>query len=154
MDAGGRRRPSKSATGITFGMENLFPVAGRSFSSVVTIEEMSTFDSLVMDTSHCAVAEIDLLDMWKALSHKIVHLHVADNYGNGKDSHGPIGTGVLDLPAFLTEVGRSGWNGTITLELDCREHLDSREDLVTFLDRERRKVEAGLRGKLNAMVRA
>ncbi|MEE8600505.1 sugar phosphate isomerase/epimerase family protein [Euzebya tangerina] len=139
----------EESTGVTFGMENLFPVAGRSFSSVITIEEMAQFDSLVMDTSHCAVAQIDLLDMWRALSHKIVHLHVADNYGNGKDSHAPMGTGVLDLGRFLREVGESGWAGTITLELDCREYLDSREELVSFLARERLKVEAGLAGTLD-----
>jgi sugar phosphate isomerase/epimerase len=137
-------------TGVTFGMENLFPVGGRSFSSVITIEEMDAFDHLVMDTSHCAVAGIDLFDMWRALSHKIVHLHVADNFGNGKDSHAPIGTGVLPLAAFLAEVGASGWAGTITLELDCRAHLDTREALVQFLARERVKAEAALAGELTA----
>jgi sugar phosphate isomerase/epimerase len=135
-------------TGVRFGMENLFPVGGRSFSSVITIEEMDAFDSLVMDTSHCAVAGIDLLEMWRALSHKIVHLHVADNFGNGKDSHAPIGSGVLPLDAFLAEVGASGWAGTITLELDCRAYLDTRDSLVQFLARERVKAEAALAGEL------
>ncbi|MGI9017575.1 MAG: sugar phosphate isomerase/epimerase family protein [Euzebya sp.] len=135
-------------TGVMFGMENLFPVAGRAFSSVISIAEMDAYDHLVMDTSHCAVAEIDLFDMWRALSHKIVHLHVADNFGNGKDSHGSIGSGILPLGDFLAEVGSSGWNGTITLELDCRAYLDTRASLVQFLSCERAKVEAGLAGEL------
>ncbi len=133
-------------TGVVFGMENLFPVAGRAFSSVITVDEMDEFEHLVMDTSHCAVAGIDLMEMWRALSHKIVHLHVADNFGNGKDSHAPIGSGVLPLEEFLAEVGSSGWNGTITLELDCRAHLESREGLVRFLSDERRKTQAALSG--------
>ncbi len=135
-------------TGVVFGMENLFPVAGRAFSSVISIAEMDAFDHLVMDTSHCAVAGIDIMEMWHALSHKIVHLHVADNYGNGKDSHAAIGSGILPLEAFLGEVGASGWNGTITLELDCRAHLDTRDSLVQFLARERVKAQAALAGHL------
>jgi sugar phosphate isomerase/epimerase len=137
----------EAATGVRFGMENLFPVGGRAFSSVITVEEMDAFDHLVMDTSHCAVAGIDLFEMWSALSHKVVHLHVADNFGNGKDSHAPIGSGVLPLEAFLAEVGASGWGGTITLELDCRAHLGSRDALVAFLAREREKAEAALAGE-------
>ena len=135
-------------TGVAFGMENLFPVGGRSFSSVITVEEMDAYDNLVMDTSHCAVAGIDIMEMWRALSHKIIHLHVSDNFGNGKDSHGPIGSGVLPLEAFLAEVGASGWAGTITLELDCRAYLDTRDSLVQFLARERVKAESALAGDL------
>ncbi len=135
-------------TGVTFAMENLFPVGGRAFSSVISIEEMDAFDSLVMDTSHCAVAGIDIMEMWHALSHKIVHLHVADNFGNGKDSHASIGSGVLPLGPFLAEVGASGWAGTITLERDCRAYLDTRDSLVQFLARERVKVVEALAGQL------
>lgn len=133
-------------TGVTFGMENLFPVGGRSFSSVISIEEMRAYDHLVMDTSHCAVAGIDIFEMWRELSDKIVHLHVADNFGNGKDSHAPLGSGILPIEAFLAEVGRSGWAGTITLELDCRAYLDTRDSLVQFLARERLKAESALAG--------
>ncbi|WP_108666413.1 sugar phosphate isomerase/epimerase family protein [Euzebya rosea] len=140
--------PMEEASGVTFGMENLFPVAGRSFSSVITTEDMDAFDHVVMDTSHCAVAGIDIFEMWRALRHKIVHLHVADNFGNGKDSHAPIGAGILPLEAFLAEVGASGWNGTITLELDCRSYLDTRDSLVQFLARERVKCEQALAGDL------
>jgi sugar phosphate isomerase/epimerase len=136
------------ATGVRFGMENLFPVGGRAFSSVITIEEMAAFDHLVMDTSHCAVAGIDIFEMWRALKDKIIHLHVADNFGNGKDSHAPIGSGILPLDAFLAEVGASGWSGTITLELDCRAYLDTRESLVQFLARERVKAQTALAGEL------
>lgn len=135
-------------TGVTFGMENLFPVGGRAFSSVISIEEMRAHDHLVMDTSHCAVAGIDIFEMWRELSDQIVHLHVADNFGNGKDSHAPLGTGVLPIEAFLAQVGRSGWAGTITLELDCRAYLDTRDSLVQFLARERVKAEQALAGNL------
>ena len=132
--------------GMVFAMENLFPVAGRAFSSVVTPAELAPFPNVVFDTSHFGVAEIDLFEAWDAVKDRVVHLHVSDNFGNGKDSHAPIGAGVLPLEDFLAEVGSSGYAGTITLELDCRAYLDSREELVDFLQRERLKCEALLAG--------
>jgi len=132
--------------GTTFAMENLFPVAGRAFSSVITPQELGAFENVVFDTSHFAVAEIDLFEAWDAVAGRVRHLHVSDNFGNGKDSHAPIGSGVLPLEDFLRTVGASGYDGTITLELDCRSYLDSRDELVGFLDRERRKAQALLAG--------
>jgi sugar phosphate isomerase/epimerase len=131
--------------GTTFAMENLFPVAGRSFSSVVTPQELAPFPHVVFDTSHFGVAEIDLFEAWDMLKDRVTHLHLSDNFGNGKDSHAPIGAGVLPLEDFLAEVGQD-YTGTITLELDCRGYLDSREELVAFLERERLKAEALLAG--------
>ena len=135
------------AAGVTFGMENLFPVAGRAFSSVVTPEQLTAFRSVVFDTSHFAVAGIDLCAAWDVLADRVVHLHVSDNFGTGRDSHAPLGAGMLPLAAFLGRVGASGWAGTITLELDCRAYLDTREGLVAFLARERVKALALLAGE-------
>ena len=135
-----------AALGTTFAMENLFPVAGRAFSSVVTPEELAAFPSVVFDTSHFGVAGIDLFEAWDAVRDQVVHLHLSDNFGNGKDSHAPIGSGVLPLEEFLAEVGATGYRGTITLELDCRAYLDSREELVAFLRRERLKAQDLLAG--------
>ena len=132
--------------GTTFAMENLYPVAGRAFSAVVTPQEMTAFENVVFDTSHFGVAGIDLFEAWELVHDRVTHLHVSDNFGNGKDSHAPIGSGVLPLEAFLATVGRSGYRGTITLELDCRTYLDSRSELVDFLAREREIAQALLSG--------
>lgn len=134
-------------SGVTFAMENLFPVAGRAFSTVVTAEDLAPYDAVVFDTSHFAVAGIDLFEAWDAVGDRVVHLHLSDNFGNGKDSHAPIGSGVLPLEEFTAHVGRSGYTGTVTLELDCRAYLDTRDALVGFLARERMKAEAMLRGE-------
>lgn len=135
--------------GTTLGMENLFPIAGRTFSSVVTPADLAPFRHVVFDTSHFGVAGIDLFSAWDAVGERVAHLHVSDNFGNGKDSHAPIGTGVLPLERFLAHVAASGYRGTITLELDCRAYLDSRDSLVTFLAGERAKAEAMLAGGLS-----
>lgn len=132
--------------GTRFAMENLFPVAGRAFSSVIGLEELAQFDHVVFDTSHFGVAEIDLFEAWDALADRVVHMHVSDNLGTGRDSHAPIGSGILPLEAFLAHVGASGYSKTITLELDCRPYKDSRQALTTFLEDERLKVERMLAG--------
>ncbi|HWH33412.1 MAG TPA: sugar phosphate isomerase/epimerase family protein [Egibacteraceae bacterium] len=139
--------------GIDFAMENLYPVAGRAFSSAITADDLRAYRHVVFDTSHFAVAGIDLFDAWEALADRVGHLHVSDNFGTGRDSHAPIGSGVLPLEAFLAHVGESGYTGTITLELDCRPYLDSREHLVTFLARERVKAEELLTGAVPAPPR-
>lgn len=136
--------------GMDFAMENLYPVAGRAFSSVITPEEMGEFRHVVFDTSHFAVSGIDLFQAWDLLADRVAHLHVSDNFGTGKDSHAPIGSGVLPLEAFLAHVGATGYRGTITLELDCRPYLETRETLVSFLARERVKAEDLLTGAVRA----
>lgn len=132
--------------GVAFAMENLYPVAGRSLSTVVRPGDLEAFDHVVFDTSHFAVAGVDLFEAWDALADRVAHLHVSDNLGGGKDSHAPIGSGVLPLEAFLAHVGASGYAGAITLELDCRAYLDTRDSLVSFLARERVKAEMLLAG--------
>lgn len=134
--------------GVAFAMENLFPVRGVCLSCVITPDQLAPFTHVVFDTSHFAIAGVDLFEAWEALRDQVVHLHVSDNLGTGTDSHAPIGAGVLPLERFLAHVGASGWSGTITLELDCRAHLDSRDTLVAFLARERIKAERLLAGEL------
>jgi sugar phosphate isomerase/epimerase len=137
--------------GVAFAMENLYPVRGVCLSCVITPEQLAPFTHVVFDTSHFAVAGVDLFEAWEVLADRVAHLHVSDNFGTGTDSHAPIGTGVLPLERFLAHVGASGWSGTITLELDCRAHLDSRDTLVAFLARERIKAERLLTGDLEAI---
>lgn len=132
--------------GTSFAMENLFPVAGRNFSCAVTPEELMAYPNVVFDTSHFAVSGIDLFSAWDTLRDRVCHLHLSDNLGNGRDSHAPLGTGVLPLERFLGHVGASGYSGTITLELDLRAHLDDRDTLVAFLAAERGKAERYLAG--------
>jgi sugar phosphate isomerase/epimerase len=132
--------------GVRFAMENLYPVWGLNFSSIVLPSELREFDHVVFDTSHFAVAGIDLFEAWHTLQDRVVHLHVSNNLGTGKDSHAPLGTGVLPLDRFLAHVGRSGYRGTMTLELDVRPHVDDRDALVRFLSGERQKAERWLNG--------
>lgn len=127
-----------------FGMENLFPFRGRSWSLAVHPEELLAYDHVVFDTSHFATSGVDLFEAWRLLRDRVVHLHVSDNHGRGRDSHAALGTGKLPLTAFLRHVVATGWTGTITLEIDVRGHLDDRDTLVRFLRGQRLIAEAAL----------
>jgi sugar phosphate isomerase/epimerase len=130
-----------------FGMENLFPVMGRNVSTAVEPADLVAHRHVVFDTSHFAVAGVDLFAAWDLLQDRVAHLHISDNMGQGRDSHAPVGAGVLPLDRFLPHVVRSGWTGTATLELDVREHLEDRSTLVRFLARQRRIVTGLLAGE-------
>ena len=144
--AAGEAADEAAELGVAFGMENLFPLNGRRFSAVVTPDDLAPFRHVVFDTSHFAVTGVDLFAAWEQLADRVVGIHVSDNFGNQRDSHAPVGAGVLPLEAFLAHVGRSGYAGTVTLELDCRPYLDTRAALVGFLRDQRERVEAMLAG--------
>ncbi|MGH3443549.1 MAG: sugar phosphate isomerase/epimerase family protein [Nitriliruptorales bacterium] len=137
--------------GTRVGVENLYPVplAGRSvrFHRYTDPQHLTPFHHLVLDTSHFGVAEVDIVEAWDALGPAAAHLHVSDYRGQGRDSHAPLGHGVLPVGEFLSRVSEDGYGGEITLELDCRRYLDDRVALVGYLRQEREKTLALLAGE-------
>jgi sugar phosphate isomerase/epimerase len=134
------------------GVENLYPVqvAGRPvrFHRYTDPDHLSPFPHVVLDTSHFGVAEVDINQAWDHLRHQTVHLHVSDNRGQGRDSHAPLGHGILPLGSFLHTVGRqTDLDVSITLELDCRRYVDDRGALVGYLRQELQKCRALLEGE-------
>jgi sugar phosphate isomerase/epimerase len=143
-----------AALGTRVGVENLYPVqvVGRPvrFHRYTKAEHLAPFRHVVLDTSHFGVAEVDINAAYDLLRDRAVHLHVSDNRGGGRDSHAPLGHGILPLASFLHRVGRDARAGlrepSITLELDCRRYLDDRAALVGYLRQEREKCLALLDG--------
>jgi sugar phosphate isomerase/epimerase len=127
----------REQTGVTIAVENMFPVnvnghALRFFSGTDP-SELGRWPYLVLDTSHLAVAGGDLLAAWDELSDRVAHLHVSNNDGRGRDTHGLLDRGVLPVPEFLEQVGASGFGGAVTLELDVRTWADDRPALLDVL---------------------
>jgi sugar phosphate isomerase/epimerase len=87
----------------------------------------------VLDTSHLAVAGGELLAAWDELADRVAHLHVSNNDGRGRDTHGLLDRGVLPIDEFLQEVGGGGFGGAVTLELDVRTWADDRRALLEVL---------------------
>lgn len=126
--------------GTRVGVENLYPVsvAGRPvrFHRYTEPDHLAPFTNVVLDTSHFGVAAVDINDAYEVLRERAIHLHVSDNRGQGRDSHAPLGHGVLPLGGFLRRVAADDADVSITLELDCRRYLDDRAALVGYLTQE------------------
>ncbi len=135
---------------MRLGVENLFPVTvlGRPvrFHRFTDPQDFEGMQNLVLDTSHFGVSEVDIVSAWERLGSVAAHLHISDNRGQGRDSHAPLGHGILPIASFLAAVGRSSYAGAVTLELDCRRYLGDRAALVGYLRQEREKCLALLSG--------
>jgi sugar phosphate isomerase/epimerase len=123
-------------TGVRVGVENMFPlrVRGRkvaAFHAMQTLDDLEGFSDVVLDTSHAAVAGLDLLDALTRLRGRLTHVHLSNNAGKGWDSHLPVHEGVLPLDGFLDALSADGFDGTLSLELDLRRYL---EDEVALQD--------------------
>ena len=136
------------SAGVTVAVENMFPVrvGGRemTFHADQDLEELEGLPDLVLDTSHAAVAEHDLVEVRRRFDGRIRHVHLSDNAGKGWDSHLPPGEGVLPLGAFLDDLSSSDYTGAITLEVDLRRQLTDPAALQAIMVSMRETVERRL----------
>lgn len=121
-------RTLSERTAVGIAVENMFPVRVRgrrlgAFHAIRTLEELEGFDHVVLDTSHAAVAGLDLVESLGVVGHRLRHVHLSDNAGKGWDSHLPIGEGILPLGPFLDALAAERFAGSISLELDLRRYL-------------------------------
>ena len=138
-------------TGVTIAVENMFPVKlpgerGMSFHSAQDLEELDRNPYMVLDTSHAAVAGIDIVEVYRRYRDKLVHVHLSNNAGKGWDSHLPVyaENGVLDVGGFLDAVAGDGFAGSIALELDLRPWIKDEDAVTEVLVRNREFSEAAL----------
>lgn len=87
------------------------------FSLYNTFPALSTFPHLVFDTSHFAVAGVDIFAAWDILEPRVCHVHLSNNYLKGFDDHALPFDGRLPLDRFLAHLSRSGYRGKVSLEL-------------------------------------
>ena len=138
-----RLRDLSEHTGVRVGVENMFPVSlgkplgrrGVAFHAHDVLEDLDRFPHVVLDTSHAAVAGLDLLDSYRELRKRLVHVHLSNNAGRGWDSHASVDDGVLPLDELLDELAADAFGGTVSLELDLRPVLDEPARLRDVLRR-------------------
>lgn len=77
------------------------------------------------------------VELLHAYGERLRHVHLHDNKGGSADLHLPLGSGTLDFAQAVQAVKRSGYDGTITLEVFSadRQYLAySRDVLRRVLD--------------------
>ncbi len=100
------------------------------------VEKFSVFDKICLDTSHLATANLDIIETYKKLKKKIVHIHLSDSNfkplkGRGiKDEHQLLGKGKLPLGKFLTLLKKTDYKGALTLEFEPENLKPEKEENV------------------------
>jgi sugar phosphate isomerase/epimerase len=99
-------------TGVAVVVETMYPkwVAGRKLRGYRWLEPAELVDAapyVAIDTSHLTVARKDILVSLETLAPRLVHVHLSDNAGDGKDGHLELGRGILPLRRFIGELRRS-----------------------------------------------
>ena len=135
--------------GVTVAVETMYPrwVAGRRMRAYRWLEARSLYEAcpkVALDTSHVTVARQDILDVYSILADKLVHVHLSDNAGDGRDGHLELEQGILPIERFLGELRRTGYEGAVSLELSVRRYINDDEGLVRMLTRSREYVEKNL----------
>lgn len=138
-------------SGVTVGVETMYPkwVAGRQMRAYRWLDPQDLFDAaphVVLDTSHVTVARKDVIESYRILAPKLVHIHLSDNAGDGRDGHLELEQGKLPLERFLGELRKTNYAGAVSLELSVRRYTERHDDLVKMLTRNREYAERKLLG--------
>ncbi len=107
-------------SGVVVAMENAMHVylyRPLNLSLFNSLHDIRCFDNLVFDTSHYAIAKINIFRAWEELRNHVRHIHLSNNYMKGFDDHALPFEGRLPLDRFLALLYRDGFDGKIALEL-------------------------------------
>lgn len=136
-------------TGIAVAVETMYPkwVAGRKVRAYRWLEPAALAKACyqtALDTSHLTVSRRDILDSYEAMKDNLIHIHLSDNAGDGRDGHLELEQGILPIDRFLDELRRTEYGGVISLELSVRKYLEKPKELVEMLRRNKELVEKRL----------
>lgn len=137
--------------GVRVAVETMYPVwvAGRRMRAYRWLDPRALAAAapiVALDTSHVTVARHDLLDSYKALKDRLVHVHLSNNAGDGRDGHLELEQGILPLDRLLGEFHRNGYSGGVSLEVSVRRYIEKPKELVAMLRRNREYVEDRIAG--------
>lgn len=140
-----------SEEGVAVAVETMYPVwmAGRRMRAYRWLDPSALAAAapiIALDTSHVTVARHDILDSYRALSERLVHIHLSNNAGDGRDGHLELEQGILPLDRFLGELHQTGYAGAISLEVSVRRYIEKPKELVAMLRRNREYVEDRISG--------
>lgn len=136
----GLRRLHEEFPGISFAVENMYPlrVRGREFVPYLPGWDptRSDFDAYTLDLSHCAAARNDAMAMADAMGARLVHVHLGDGTGEGRDEHLVPGRGNQPCAELLASLGGRRFSGSVAVEVATRRagsRVDRQHDLAASL---------------------
>jgi len=105
-------------TGVRVMVENL----PKNFNTAAQLAEL--LDPLPQLGLHLDIGHTELMlekssfeGIAARFGERILHVHLHDNKRGDADLHLPIGAGVIDVPRHLATLKKTGYDGTITLEV-------------------------------------
>jgi sugar phosphate isomerase/epimerase len=120
----GLRRLSQEHPHLRFAVENMYPVriAGRQFVPYLPGWNPTDagYDAYTLDISHCAASRSDALAMADAMGDGLVHVHLGDGTGLGRDEHLVPGRGRQPCAELLASLAGRGFTGAVTVEVATR----------------------------------
>jgi sugar phosphate isomerase/epimerase len=139
-------------TGVAVAVETMYPkwMAGRQMRAYRWLDPTDLAAAcpiVALDTSHVTVSRVDILRAYEILAPRLVHIHLSDNAGDGKDGHLELEQGVLPIDRFLDELRRTEYAGAVSLELSVRRYIERHDELVEMLKKNRSYVEKRLTQK-------
>ena len=121
----------EAETGVLVAVENMYPwrAAGREIAAYAPDWDPTDepYDHITLDLSHTAVSGSDALAMADAVGDRLAHLHMADGTPSPRDEHLIPGRGTQPCAQLLDRLARSGWSGSIILEVATRRAKTSDE---------------------------
>jgi sugar phosphate isomerase/epimerase len=82
---------------------------------------------VTLDLSHTAVSDSDAVRVLDALGDRLSHVHLADGSGSNKDEHLVPGRGNQPCADVLERLARTGFDGTVVLEVNTRRAVNRDE---------------------------
>jgi len=113
-----------AGTGVRVAVENMFPIrgGGRALTAYAPHWDLTRINPVyaTLDVSHSGTAQQDAPQLAAHLGDRLVHVHLADSEGSGKDEHLIPGRGNQRVAALLHQLAHSGFNGHICVEVNTR----------------------------------
>jgi sugar phosphate isomerase/epimerase len=139
FSAGLKRLHAKHPT-VHFAVENMYPVrmAGREFVPYAPGWDPTAagFDAYTLDFSHCAASRGDSMEMADAMGKGLVHVHLGDGTGEGRDEHLVPGRGTQPCAQVLKSLAGREFTGSVAVEVATRRaasRAEREEDLAESL---------------------
>jgi sugar phosphate isomerase/epimerase len=109
---------------VRFAVENMFPLRMRGAEvSAYAPDWDPTADShphYTLDLSHTAVSRSDALDMLDEMGDRLVHVHMTDGSGAGRDEHLVPGRGSQPCVEVLERLAQREFSGAVIVEVNTR----------------------------------